>query len=368
MPSRSSDEPDVHRRALIAGLSAVPLFPAYGAPSAPAPWTKLSTEAYDGKQDDISFVDDQNGWYGNGAGRLYRTTDGGSTWTRVAERKGTFIRSVGFLDRNRGFIGNVGVDYYPEVTDRIPLYKTDDGGVTWSPVSPPGIDLVAGVCGIDILPVRRIYQGAMRTTYLLHAAGRVGGPTAILRSVDEGETWSVHDMRRWAGMILDVKFLTPNIGFVAASAPDPDGGGEALILRTTDGSRSWQTVYKSGRRNENVWKMSWPSPLVGYGTVQSYDDGNDQRVFVKTIDGGRSWHERPLVRKKGAQEFGVGFVSQSYGWIGCRDALYETQDGGEHWQAADAGQAVNKIRIVKSGRGLRVFAIGRNLHRLDIPA
>ncbi|MCY2998283.1 MAG: alpha/beta fold hydrolase, partial [Planctomycetota bacterium] len=61
-------------------------------------WTKLTTEAYPGKQDDIFFIDSKIGFYGNGAGKIFRTTDGGETWHKVFEKKGTFVRCLAFTD------------------------------------------------------------------------------------------------------------------------------------------------------------------------------------------------------------------------------------------------------------------------------
>jgi hypothetical protein len=34
-------------------------------------WTKLTTEPYNGKQDDICFVDENLGWYVNGGGNIF---------------------------------------------------------------------------------------------------------------------------------------------------------------------------------------------------------------------------------------------------------------------------------------------------------
>ena len=358
------------RRHLIAGIAAGIAAPAIGAarPIPRAEWRQLSTDPYPGKQDDIAFVSPTTGWYGNGKGKVYGTTDGGDSWTLLWERPGTFVRSLGFIDEQRGFLGNVGTNYYPGVSDPHPLYLTTDGGRSWSPVAAPGIEDVAGICGIDILPVRRLFQGGTRTAHVVHAAGRVGGPARVMRSEDDGESWRVIDLSPLAGMILDVKFHTPAVGFVAAAAPSGSGDGEARILRTLDGGRNWAAVYRSGRPKENVWKMSWPSARVGYGTVQSYDDtaGNVRRVVVKSSDGGATWRELPLDSGKGIQEFGIGFADERHGWIGARDHGYETLDGGRSWSPASLGQAVNKIRIVRGGGVTRAFAIGRNVYRANL--
>lgn len=99
-----------------------------------AVWRKLETEPYAGKQDDIAFVDENTGWYVNGFGKIFHTKDEGATWEKQLEQKGSFFRTVAFVDKNTGFVGTVGTDYFPNVSDTIPLYGTKDGGKTWKPV------------------------------------------------------------------------------------------------------------------------------------------------------------------------------------------------------------------------------------------
>ncbi|MBI1254369.1 MAG: hypothetical protein GC196_08515 [Hyphomonas sp.] len=335
------------------------------APKPPPVWRLLPTEAYPGKQDDISFVTPDIGWFGNGAGKLFATRNGGETWTKVFDQPGTFIRALGFVDEKNGFLGNVGTGYYPGVTDENPLYRTRDGGLTWTPVSAEGIGIVKGICGIDILPRTTIFQGELRSNPVIHAAGRVGGPATMLRSVDGGETWKVIDLRDKAGMILDVKFSGADTGLVCAATASDVSQANALMLRTTDGGETWSEVYRSARLFENCWKMSFPTPDVGYATVQNYEEGKSQRIFIKTTDGGKSWTELPLVDDAAVRQFGVGFVDVNTGWIGTTTTGYTTTDGGATWTPTEMGRAVNKIRVLKAGTGIRAYAIGVQLHRLD---
>ncbi|MFO0203652.1 MAG: WD40/YVTN/BNR-like repeat-containing protein [Alphaproteobacteria bacterium] len=328
-------------------------------------WRELAIEPYAGKQDDVSFVSLNEGWYGNGAGKLYHTADGGETWTKVWDQPGTFIRALGFIDAQNGFLGNVGVGYYPNVTDPSPLYRTRDGGSTWTPVEAEGIGLVEGVCGIDVLHQRRIFQGALRQTEIVHAAGRVGGPAALLRSLDSGATWRVIDLSAHAGMILDVKFFSADVGFVCAASSTSIEEANALMLRTLDGGQSWTPVYRSPRRFENCWKMSFPSRQIGYATVQNYEEGATQRIVIKTTDGGATWREMPLVDDARVREFGVGFVTENWGWVGASTTGYETRNGGRSWEPVTMGRAVNKIRVVRDGSRWRAYAIGVGLSRLD---
>jgi photosystem II stability/assembly factor-like uncharacterized protein len=347
--------------AALAACASTPL----SSENAPPVWRRLVTEPYKGKQDDISFVSPDIGWYGNGAGALYGTRDGGETWRKVWEKPGTFIRALGFVDEQNGFLGNVGTDYYPGVTDQTPLYRTRDGGLTWLAINADGIGIVKGICGIDILPRKTIFQGEMRSVPVIHAAGRVGGPATLLRSVDGGDSWRVIDLRAQAGMILDVKFSDANTGLVCAASSDNLEAANALMLRTTDGGQSWKEVYRSARLFENCWKMHFPTRDVGYATVQNYAEGTSQRVFIKTTDGGASWREMPLVEDAAVRQFGVGFMDARRGWIGTSTTGFYTGDGGKKWTPVEMGRAVNKIRILKTGADVRAFAIGTELHRLD---
>ena len=357
------DQPS--RRAVLTAAAALAAMPASAAE--PSAWRKLATEPYKGKQDDIVFVDALTGWYGNGAGKLYATTDGGETWSLVFEKPGLFVRALGFASRDVGYLGNVGVGYYPGVTDTAPLYRTSDGGRTWTAITAPGIDKVAGICGIHVQPTKAIYQGVLRDTHMVHAAGRVGGPAALLRSLDGGETWTTIDLSAHAGMILDVRFFDAATGLVCAATSADVAEARALMLMTTDGGATWKRVYEGARPLENCWKMSFPSRKIGYATVQSYDDKNAERIFIKTTDGGRSWREHPLTEDAAAREFGIGFATPKHGWIGTAKSGFETRDGGKTWTPVAFGRAVNKVRVVaRPDGGTRAFAIGVDVHRLDL--
>ena len=67
------------------------------------------------------------------------------------------------------------------------------------------------------------------------------------------------------------------------------------------------------------------------------------------------------------QQFGIGFVDDRHGWVGCTAGGYETRDGGASWTPVAFGRAVNKLRIVRAPGLTRVFAIGVDVQRLDIP-
>jgi photosystem II stability/assembly factor-like uncharacterized protein len=361
------------RHFLAAGASALLLpgcatRPISAALPADLAWTKLPTVPFRGKQDDIAFGSAKRGWFGNGEGRLYRTEDGGDGWAQVWHRPGTFVRALGFLDQQRGVMGNVGVGSFPNVTDTRPLYRTEDGGATWLPAEAIDGPVPAGICAIEIVRSAFIDRGERAERTTVHAAGRVGGPAHYLRSTDGGRSWTSRDLGALAAAIYDVKFVNPKTGFLAASSGPDLAAARGLILRTDDGGETWHEAFRSARPFETVWKLHFPTARRGYGSVQSYDPdpARTQRFVAASEDGGRSWHEVPLVADAKWRSFGIGFADEKTGWVGGNLGGMETRDGGATWRAVDMGKAVNKIRFVGTGAERRAFAVGSDVYRLEL--
>jgi photosystem II stability/assembly factor-like uncharacterized protein len=322
----------------------------------PPQWHTLATVAYPKKRDDVVFVNAHTGFYGTGKGNLYRTDNGGQSWTLAWSKPGTFIRSLGFVDARHGFLGNLGAGL-AGITDAVPLYETQDGGHSWKPAN-IGSAAIPGICSIDILPSRSIHEGDVSTRYYIHAAGRADGPAKMLRSENGGATWTLIDLSDRAGMILDVKFLDPNVGFVFAASSGDIAQSNALILKTTDGGRTWHQVYRSARKNEIIWKGSFAGSMVGYATVQNDDSKNVQQRIVKTVDGGAHWTELPLVQNRDAEELGIGFASTEKGWVGTSAGGFETNDGGKSWHPSSLAAKANKIRVHAADGTPMIYAIG----------
>lgn len=81
------------------------------------------------------------------------------------------------------------------------------------------------------------------------------GPTAppnFSGQEDGGQTWALIDLSDRVGMIFDVKFFDLNVGFVFAGTSGDLSQSNALILKTTDGGRTWRQVYRSTRLNEII--------------------------------------------------------------------------------------------------------------------
>jgi photosystem II stability/assembly factor-like uncharacterized protein len=76
----------------------------------------------------IFFLDKNHGWAGTMGGRVYLTADGGNIWTEGGMVPGGTLDELLMVDMNSGWTilydGNALISS---------LYKTDDGGLSWSP-------------------------------------------------------------------------------------------------------------------------------------------------------------------------------------------------------------------------------------------
>ncbi len=344
------------------------------APEAPGAlnWTKLKTERYPGKQDDIFFISPTTGWYVNGAGKVFKTTDAGATWTVKLNKPGTYFRCLAFIDDKVGFAGNIGPGYFPNVTDDVPLYETRDGGETWAPVTTIEGSPVVGLCALEVVRIPFVNAGVLDNKVRVLGVGRVGGPVAAIYSDDLGKTWQRMSLPESCAMAFDVHFFDATHGVIASATSTNVQESKALILTTDDGGVTWQEAFIGPRAFELTWKISFPSRNVGFVTIQSYnpDPAASKRVIAKTTDGGKTWSELPLVDDPKVREFGVAFIDEQRGFVGALPHGFMTTDGGATWSNANFGNAVNKIRVLRDQTGTYLHAIGVEVHtlKLDEPA
>jgi photosystem II stability/assembly factor-like uncharacterized protein len=308
-------------------------------------WQKLpNAPNINGKQDDVYFVTPELGWSVNGQGRIFRTEDGGGSWTQLVEKPGTFFRSIMMVSETRGFSGNIGPGYFPGVTDPEPLYETSDRGDTWTPVKTVSGPTPTGICNMQRLDETHLF-----------AVGRVGGPCFMLSSEDNGATWSSRDLSAYLKMLIDVRFTSSSEGMVVGMSAEQ----RCTILRTHDGGASWQPAFQA-QTGHLCWKIAFPSDKVGYVSIQN----NASSSFAKTTDGGETWVEKPLIDGPFVG-LGAGFITEEIGWMAGRDKAYRTTDGGETWQADPGlGMAINRFRFPDKHTG---YAIGTTIYKLEVP-
>ena len=327
------------------------------------------------RHDDICFVTETNGWSARGLGGIFKTTDGGKTWIQKLSKPNTHFRSIGFLSPSVGFAGNLGVGSYDgSVTDTNLLYRTDDGGETWSVVPELNQTDMKGFCAMYVLDSQHIYGG-----------GRVRGPAHFVKSEDGGNTWFVTNLTATGimGGIMDVYFRDTNNGYVVGmdtnaynSCISPYYHG--AIAQTTNGGLTWKVVANSGVNCSYFWKMSWPTPNVGYVSLQQNNTAAATNlIFFKTIDGGNTWATNAIpLNQIGIPSFnllqGIGFIGTNEGWVGgvsstsvaATNTFLHTTNGGATWKPAgyDDTHSINRIRVypkftVASGAKLHIYRV-----------
>jgi photosystem II stability/assembly factor-like uncharacterized protein len=321
-----------------------------------ATWTALSNGPHVSggqKQDDLYPLSATTAFAVSGpASTVYKTVDGGMTWTTAFQNTGTYFRSVLFTDDLHGFVSNLGPLAMSPITDTNVMYETKDAGSTWNPVTAITGTMPTGICN----------QTKIDAQHLI-AVGRVTGPSYLLSSSDGGASWTSHDLNTQLAMLIDAHFTTPMDGIVV-------GGSAGMpmvctILHTSDGGQSWSTVFTSQVADSLCWKISFPSEKIGYVSVQETDTGPP--TFAKTTDGGMTWTELPLPGTDFYKAIGIGFITDDIGWVSSEDGsqpTYRTLDGGMTWtEDAALMSPINRFRFVDHQVA---YAIGGKVWKLNV--
>jgi photosystem II stability/assembly factor-like uncharacterized protein len=283
-----------------------------------------------GRIDDVFFLNSQLGWSADGAGRIFKTTDGGATWEKVYGSD-AYFRCIEFYNENIGYAGTLDNKFL----------RSTDGGITWINLAPSITPAPQAVCGISI--VDSLYA---------YAVGQWDTPGFFLKTTDGGISWTSHSMSNHAKALVDVFFLSRDTGFVTGKSLANRG----VILYTTDGGQTWTKKFESSATGQYVWKIQAVTTDFWVGSIQTFGEGK----FTKSLDGGQTWIEKdaPI-----ADMEGIGFATPQHGWVGSYgDGFYETFDSGENWEFKNFGGNYNRFYFLDS---TLAYASGNSIYKFS---
>ncbi|HEX3553110.1 MAG TPA: hypothetical protein VIA62_07770 [Thermoanaerobaculia bacterium] len=237
----------------------------------------------DPRNADVVLAAAQGHQFGPNAERgVYRSTDGGRTWSRVL-----------FVDENTGatdlaadpaapdtvFASTWQFRGYPWLSYFIPntgpgsgIFKSTDGGKTWTRLT--GHGLPAGSLGRIGLTVAPGSQG--RRVYATIDAGRADNASGLYRSDDGGGTWQqVNADGGLAG------------AYFASVTVDPKNADTIYVMgqsirRSTDGGKTF--TFFRGAPGGDDYHFLWIDPDHPERMITASDQG-----AVVTVNGGASW-------------------------------------------------------------------------------
>src|SRR3989442_6467918 len=225
----------------------------------------------------ISFINPREGWLsvfmvaymGHEEDEIYRSTDGGETWTKVASATSGDDSSSLPLDGSKTAItflnhttGSLTVGYFSS-PKQAHLYVTHDGGRKWRAENlplPPQLGLHWGVHPRSVKPFAP-RDAILRMDYsLFNDSGEITGMVIVFyAAIDSGTTlnYSV-PVRRANDDYYPSSFADMNHGWLMNGFD---------LHATSDGGRRWMTIQTS-QLPVDVSQLTFVSPQVGWALKQ----------------------------------------------------------------------------------------------------
>jgi photosystem II stability/assembly factor-like uncharacterized protein len=270
------------------------------------------------KDPDIAYVAAVGHLFGPNPERgLFKTTDGGKTWT-----------NTNFIDNDTGFTDVVMDPSNPNVLfaasyqrRRVPwgfngggpgsgLWKTVDGGKKWTKLTGNGLpdDPIIGRIGIDIA------RSKPNTIYASFEVGPSGGTGAGVN--EDGSLQPPGQGRGGAGGRGRGNQDAPPL------PPNPKKPG---VWRSDDSGKTWRCVSNDGNR----WMYYSQVRVDPTNPEIAYQGG---APFFKTVDGGKSWNPVQGIPHSDHHAIWIDPKNANHILLGNDGGIDVTYDQAETWE------------------------------------
>ncbi|WHZ18351.1 MAG: Glycosyl hydrolase, BNR repeat precursor [Rhodanobacteraceae bacterium] len=306
------------------------------------PVQSIGAIAIDPNHHDTVWVGTGESWMrnsvsvGNG---VYKTADGGETWQYMGLPNSEHVAKIAIDPRDGNTVyACVPGKLWSDSPDR-GLYKTTDGGHTWSLVLKGG-NLSTGCSGLSLDPGNpNVLFAAMWDFRRKGWTFRSGGasPTAksasgLFRSADGGRTWNEitpaankgFPEKPYGRIAVTMAPSNPDIVYAFVESP------HSALFRSDDGGKTWS-------RRDNSQNMVW-RPFYFANLI--VDPVNPDRVFkpdltlIQSTDGGRTFSEVGGGAHGDFHDVWIDPTDPKYVIAGDDGGLWYSHDGGNKWWKA----------------------------------
>lgn len=257
---------------------------------------------------------------------VYKSTDAGKTWKHLGLDKAGQIGRVRIhpTDPDLVYAAVIGNAFVPN-EDR-GLYRSSDGGKTWSKIlyiSPrTGIADLA----MDANNPRILYASAwtaQRKPWTIVSGSEEG---ALYKTTDGGDSWTKLSGGLPQGVIgkIGVAVSPANSNRVWALVEANDGG----LFRSDDGGQTWKRMETNAKRR--IYQRAW------YYMHIFADPRDEQKVYIlnvdqfRSLDGGRTFEDIDVPHGDG-HDLWISPEDTRVMIMGSDGGGFVTLDGGKKW-------------------------------------
>jgi photosystem II stability/assembly factor-like uncharacterized protein len=275
----------------------------------------------------------QSSSWGDGA---YKSLDGGKTWQKMGLAATHHIGRIVIHPRNPDVVYVAALGHLWGPNPERGVYKTTDGGKTWSQVLKINDDTGVSDIAMDPQSPDILYAAAYERRRTPYGFNGGGTNSAIYKTIDGGATWKKltkglpYENGGETGRIgLDIYRKDPNI--VYAIVQHEKGG----TFRSDDKGETWK-------------KMGDTNPRPSYYSQIRIDPNNDLRIWEL---GAQMFYS-----EDGGKKFATDRVKGIHGdfhamWIDPADSnhMIAGSDGGIHW-SYDNGRTWDFVNTIAIGQ------------------